>query len=138
MVDNGAYEYTIKDEEGPYQESPVFQNLPTGPIKVFIRNQSGCGSISGEATIIAYPKFFTPNGDQVNDFWQLDGLSSEFEVQTPIFIFNRFGSLVAQIEPTSSGWDGNYRGKPLSSSDYWFSVELDNGEMLKGHFALKR
>ena len=138
MVDNGAYEYTINNEEGPYQESPVFQNLPSGPVKVFIRNQSGCGSISGEATIIAYPKFFTPNGDQVNDYWQLDGLSSEFEVQTPIFIFNRFGSLIAQIEPTSSGWDGTYRGKPLSSSDYWFSVELENGEMLRGHFALKR
>ncbi len=138
MNENGAYEYTINDKDGTYQESPIFQNLPTGTVTVFARNKNDCGITSREVSIIAYPKFFTPNGDQVNDYWHLDGLSSEFELQTPIFIFDRFGSLLAQIDPISSGWDGNYNGKPLTSSDYWFSVKLDNGKTLRGHFALKR
>jgi|SRR5680860_254740 len=138
MNENGAYDYAINDEDGRYQESPIFQNLPTGTVTVFARNKNDCGITSREVSIIAYPKFFTPNGDQVNDYWQLDGLSSEFELQTPIFIFDRFGSLLAQIDPISSGWDGNYKGKPLTSSDYWFSVKLDNGKTLRGHFALKR
>ena len=38
----------------------------------------------------------------------------------------------------SKGWDGNYRGTPLSSDDYWFMVYLEDGRILKGHFALKR
>lgn len=138
MNGNGPYEYTINNENGAYQESPIFQNLPTGTVRVFARNKNGCGITSLEVSIVAYPKFFTPNGDQVNDYWQLDGLSSEFDVQTPIFIFDRFGSLLAQIDPISSGWDGNYKGQPLTSSDYWFRVTLDNGRTLKGHFTLKR
>ncbi len=138
MTGDGPYEYTVNDEDGTYQESPIFQNLPTGTVTVFARNKDGCGVTSREVSIIAYPKFFTPNGDQVNDYWQLDGLSSEFDLQAPIFIFDRFGSLLAQIDPISSGWDGNFKGRPLVSSDYWFSVALDNGRTLRGHFTLKR
>lgn len=138
MAEKGDFEYAVNDENGAYQESPVFTNLPTGTVQVFVRNKNTCGITSKEVSIIAYPKFFTPNGDQVNDYWQLDGVSAEFELQTPISIFNRFGSLLAQIDPVSNGWDGNYRGKPLMSSDYWFSVKLDNGKTLRGHFTLKR
>ncbi|SDE10281.1 gliding motility-associated C-terminal domain-containing protein [Pricia antarctica] len=138
MTGSGPYEYTINDKDGTYQESPIFQNLPSGIVTVFARNKDGCGITSRQVSIIAYPKFFTPNGDQVNDYWQLDGLSSEFDLQSPIFIFDRFGSLLAQIDPVSSGWDGNFKGRPLVSSDYWFSVALDNGRTLRGHFTLKR
>lgn len=138
MVGNGPYEYTVNDEYGTYQESPVFQNLPSGTATVYVRNKDSCGITIKEVSIVAYPKFFTPNGDQVNDYWQLDGLNSEFDLQAPIFIFDRFGSLLAQVDPVSSGWDGNYKGQPLASSDYWFSVKLDNGKTLRGHFALKR
>lgn len=138
MAENGEYEYAIDDENGIYQNSPIFKNLSTGTATVFARNKNSCGITSKEVSIIAYPKFFTPNGDQVNDYWQLDGVSSEFELKTPISIFDRFGSLLAQIDATSSGWDGNYGGKPLIASDYWFSVKLGNNKTLKGHFTLKR
>lgn len=138
MRETGDYEYSVNGENGTFQDSSIFQNLPTGTVTVFVKNKIGCGIISQEVSIIAYPKFFTPNGDQVNDYWQLDGLSSEFEVETSIFIFDRFGSLLAQIDPFSSGWDGNHKGQPLTSSDYWFSVKLNNGKTLRGHFALKR
>ena len=138
MVQEGDYEYAVNDEDGAYQESPVFTNLPTGTATVFVRNRNSCGITSKEVSIIAYPKFFTPNGDQVNDYWQLDGVNAKFELQTPISIFDRFGSLLVQIDPVSNGWDGSYKGRPLMSSDYWFSVMLDDGKMLRGHFTLKR
>jgi len=138
MAGSGPYEYAVNDEDGAYQESPIFQNLPSGTVIVFARNKDGCGITSKEVSVVAYPKFFTPNGDQVNDYWKLDGLSSEFDLRNPIFIFDRYGRLLAQIDPVSSGWDGNYKGQPLAESDYWFSAELDNGKTLKGHFTLKR
>ncbi len=138
MAEEGDYEYAVNDENGVYQESPVFMNLPTGTTTVFVRNKNSCGIASKEVSIIAYPKFFTPNGDQVNDYWQLDGVNAEFELQTPISIFDRFGSLLVQIDPVSNGWDGSYKGRPLMSSDYWFSVKLDDGKTLRGHFTLKR
>ena len=55
-----------------------------------------------------------------------------------IYIFDRFGKLVKQINPSGTGWNGTYNGNQLSSSDYWFVLELTNGKTIKGHFSLKR
>ena len=47
---------------------------------------------------------------------------------------------------TEQGWDGMYNGRPLPSSDYWFSVDYQEmsikGQLewktFKSHFTLKR
>ncbi|MFK7782239.1 T9SS type B sorting domain-containing protein, partial [Psychroserpens sp.] len=45
--------------------------------------------------------------------------------------------------PTGEGWNGNYNGNPMPTSDYWFVVEylepntLEQKEF-KAHFTLKR
>lgn len=85
-----------------------------------------------------YPKFFTPNGDGINDLWHLSESSVSSLQNSPIYIYNRFGKLIYQLDDDSLGWDGNYKGAPLPASDYWFFVKLDSNTMLKGHFALKR
>jgi gliding motility-associated-like protein len=46
--------------------------------------------------------------------------------------------LLKEINPTEEGWDGNFNGKPLPSTDYWFSIKLEDGRIVKGHFSLKR
>lgn len=137
-VETGDYEYALSDINGPYQNRPIFDNVASGEQTVYVRNKNGCGISSETVSVVAYPKFFTPNGDNVNDFWQLDGLSYEFEPESPIYIFDRYGKLLAQIDPISSGWDGTYQGKMLASADYWFKVKLNDGQLLKGHFSLKR
>lgn len=55
-----------------------------------------------------------------------------------IYIFDRYGKLVKQISPLSQGWDGTFDGSQMPSSDYWCSVQLDDGRIIKGHFSLKR
>ncbi|MEP2747642.1 MAG: T9SS type B sorting domain-containing protein [Nonlabens ulvanivorans] len=55
-----------------------------------------------------------------------------------IYIFDRYGKLIKQIDAQGIGWDGTYNGNPMPSSDYWYLVELSDGRSFKGHFALKR
>ena len=55
-----------------------------------------------------------------------------------IYIFNRFGKIIAITAPNSHGWDGYYNGKLMSSSTYWYSIELFSGEFIKGPFSLIR
>ncbi|WP_373518854.1 T9SS type B sorting domain-containing protein [Pricia sp.] len=55
-----------------------------------------------------------------------------------IFIFDRYGNLLGQIESRGLGWDGTYNGKSMPSSDYWFMAIGLNGKEFKGHLALKR
>lgn len=91
-----------------------------------------------EISIIGYPKFFTPNGDGTNDFWQIQGISSQFQPNSSIYIFDRYGKLLKQLPPLGSGWNGTFNGHLLPNDDYWFKVLLQDGRTFMGHFTLKR
>ncbi len=140
---NGDYEYALDFEDGKYQDSPVFINVPTGEHTVFVRDKNGCGAVMRivESGLSAkdFPAFFTPNGDGVNDYWQFAPQSGNNEtIVESIRIFGRGGGFLIQIDPKSKGWDGNYQGLALPPSDYWFKAITYNGQEVKGHFSLKR
>jgi gliding motility-associated-like protein len=68
-------------------------------------------------------------------------LDLAFQPDAVIQIFDRYGKFIKEIKPSSAGWDGNYNGQPLPSTDYWFQVTyLLNGEqqVFKAHFSMKR
>lgn len=88
---------------------------------------------------IIFPKFFTPNGDGINDYWQFsDSMENNNTNIETILIFDRYGSLLVRMDSNSKGWDGNFKGKPVPSSDYWFKVLSFDRQEINGHFALKR
>ncbi len=135
---SGPGDYLYAFESGPPQESNVFKNVPIGIHNFRIIDKNGCGEIVEEVSVVGFPKFFTPNGDQANERWQLQGISAKFQPSTPVYIYDRYGKLVKELDPVSSGWDGIYQGLPLPSTDYWFTVTLQDGRLIKGHFALIR
>lgn len=141
----GNYLYQLEYPDGStsvFQSSNTFTNLEAGEYFVNIYDALGDCSPTrvGPIYIVNYPKFFTPNGDGVNDYWNIYNLS--FSDDTIISIFDRYGKFIKQITPSSLGWDGKLNGKDLPSTDYWFSVEYTTQSSQKGifksHFALKR
>ncbi|WP_149275206.1 T9SS type B sorting domain-containing protein [Pareuzebyella sediminis] len=133
----GDYEFSL-NPEGPYQSDNFFENVPSGFVTVYARDKNGCGLSETEVAVVGHDKFFTPNNDGVNDFWQINGINKLVQPGSLITIFNRYGKLLAQLRPEERGWDGTFKGIPVPSSDYWFRVELQDGRMFKGHFTLKR
>ncbi len=132
----GDYEYALNSNFS-YQDSNIFTNLVNGYHTVSVRDKNGCGTVSQEILVLDYPNFFTPNGDGFNDHWNFIGMN-EFP-EAKIYIFDRFGKLLKQISPISKGWDGNnLKGKPLPSSDYWFTIDIKDRGKCRGHFTLKR
>ncbi len=138
----GEYEYALTNEEEemtPYQTSNVFTNVSSGIYTVTVQDiKNDCGSIDDLVSVIGFPKYFTPNGDNIHDTWQVKGLSSRFHPNSLIYIYNRYGKLITQIKASSRGWDGTLNGKLLPNSDYWFSVTLEDGRVYRDHFTLKR
>ena len=139
----GVYEYSLVNSDNQiifsYQESNVFENVSPGIYKVFVRDiKNDCGIVNDGVSVIGFPKFFTPNNDGFNDTWQVYGVSNQFQPNTKILIFNRFGKLIKELDPSGIGWDGTFRGNILPSDDYWFSVKLEDGRIFKNHFTLKR
>jgi gliding motility-associated-like protein len=64
-----------------------------------------------------------------------------FQPDAVIQIFDRYGKLIKEIKPSGPGWDGNYNGRPLPSTDYWFLVTYllnEEQQVFKSHFSMKR
>lgn len=136
---SGNYEYQIDDSL--FQDSNVFNNVAAGEHIISVRDKNGhCNPAPIDAVIINYPKFFTPNGDGVNDTWNITHLLST-NSSAPIFIFDRYGKLIKEITPSTDGWNGMFNGQPLPSTDYWFTVDYSEKgvpKIFKSHFTLKR
>lgn len=138
-----SFEFSL--DNGPWKTSTyndyTFKDVAPGIHKITVRDTNGCGEVTVELLVLGYPKFFTPNNDSYNDTWKIIGLDNFSKVK--IYIFNRYGKLLKQLSPNSSGWDGTYNGSPLPSSDYWFKVDYtdtknNTSHQFKGHFSLKR
>ncbi|MFD1292773.1 T9SS type B sorting domain-containing protein [Lutibacter holmesii] len=138
----GDYEYSLDEMYGPFQDEPVFEMVAPGIHTIYVQDKNNCGLAAIEVSVIGFPKFFTPNNDGYNDTWQIKGVNADFYPSSLIYIFDRYGKLITQINATSEGWNGLYNNDQLPSSDYWFSAQLidENGNIRekKGHFSLIR
>ena len=135
----GDYEYALNDVDGPYQDSNIFEDVLPGLYTVFVRDKNDCGIADELVSVIGFPKFFTPNGDTINETWHIVGI--ETLPGSIVYIFDRYGKLIKQLGANTSGWDGRYNGNNMPASDYWFLAEIKGGDKafnVRGHFALKR
>lgn len=132
---NGNYTYSMDGIN--FQNTPFF-NLPeAGEYRIYVKDEN-CGTVSDTFFALTYPKFFTPNGDSFNDVWQIKNLDKKGLENSKIYIFDRFGKLIKELNKINSSWDGTFDNQKLPSTDYWFIIEVSNGKKIKGHFSLKR
>uniref|UniRef100_UPI00404875EC choice-of-anchor L domain-containing protein n=1 Tax=Flavobacterium sp. TaxID=239 RepID=UPI00404875EC len=135
---SGSIMYSL--DEGSFQSSNVFTGVSAGEHLVTVIDTEGCTYMTQEVLIIDYPTYFTPNGDGINETWNIIGLN---QADAKLYIFDRYGKLLKQLSTTeaSNGWDGTYNDEQLPSTDYWFTLDYtENGaaKQFKSHFSLKR
>lgn len=133
---DGDYEYSLDGID--FQDETIFEEVAPGSYEVSVRDKNGCGQTIEKTAVIGYPKFFTPNGDGINDYWQLIGVDKGIITNTAIAIFDRYGKLLVNLNDSNSKWNGTFNSAELPEDDYWFTANLDDGREFKGHFSLKR
>jgi gliding motility-associated-like protein len=69
---------------------------------------------------------FTPNGDGVNDKWDVLGLGAYSKID--IRIFDTHGNLVFTCAEKVCEWDGTVKGKALPAGPYLYSIDLNDGK----------
>ena len=143
-INNGFWELGDGSPGGTYTFT-FNQGILIGVNKIRVRDVVGCGETEIEVVVMDYPLFFTPNNDGSNDTWNIVAPQSpiNYLATAQIFIYNRYGKLLKQLDPRGSGWNGVFNGRLLPNDDYWFVVNfidpLDNqSRQFKAHFALKR
>jgi gliding motility-associated-like protein len=133
---NGVFEFSL--DNITFQNSNIFNFSIGGVYTCYVREiGNDCGFDAQTFLVIDFPKFFTPNGDGINDFWEIKGMG--FVPQAKITIFDRYGKLITILNNRKLYWDGKFNGEMLIESDYWFVANLgENFPEYKGHFTLKR
>lgn len=89
-------------------------------------------------TGIHIPNAFSPNGDGVNDVWNIRGLRVYQNAKTEVF--NRWGQKVFESAGYITPWDGTVKGKPVPVGVYYYIIRInDNGyDTLTGSLTILR
>jgi len=72
------------------------------------------------APILKINNTFTPNGDGVNDTWEITGLIAY--VNATVDIFDRYGQKVFHSIGYPKAWDGTINGKPVPTGVYYYVI----------------
>lgn len=129
----GDFEYSL--DGILYQSSNVFLAVEGGLYTIYVQELNGCGIVTQDILHFVIPRFFTPNGDNINETFNLKGI--EYFSTSEVFIFDRYGKLLKASKNTAFVWDGTFNNQPLPTADYWYIIKID-GKEFKGHFTLKR
>jgi gliding motility-associated-like protein len=126
---DGAYEYSL---DGTHFKSSSELTILMQDNTIYVNDTKGCGLNTEEIFLLVYSKFFTPDGDGINDTWIIQ--FSQFEPNMHLTLFARYGKFIKRYLGTDPGWDGSLNGQQLPASDYWFVVTRERGKEYRGHF----
>ena len=140
-VDNG-----INYENLPQNSSKIILNpelADDGYLYRVVLNQKGfaCSEeyISNSTKIIYsdlfIPSGFSPNGDGINDFWQIVGIDKY--PNNTVYIYNRLGVKVFSSVNYKNDWNGFYNGNKVPDGTYFYEVILGTNMIKKGYVYVK-
>ncbi|MBO7481208.1 MAG: gliding motility-associated C-terminal domain-containing protein, partial [Bacteroidales bacterium] len=109
------------------------QNIPSGEYLVSVIDGNNCKSTEMLITLtdvdvdcLRIPNVFTPNGDGVNDIWEI--VNIEMFPAAEVRIFNRWGQLLYTSKGYAEPWDGSYRGHFVPAGSYLYVIDLFNDD----------
>jgi gliding motility-associated-like protein len=128
-VTGGRYPLTYLWSNG--KTTRTISNLAPGNYDVTVTDKYG-KQVTATGTVdpiqnlscLNIPNAFTPDGDGVNDVWNIRSLT-EF-TSCKVEIFNPWGSLVFKSTGYGTPWDGKYNGEPVPAGAYYYIIDLNN------------
>ncbi|MEA1887633.1 MAG: gliding motility-associated C-terminal domain-containing protein, partial [Bacteroidota bacterium] len=123
-----AYSYLWFDNS----TSNYKDNIAAGEYWVEVIDANGCSVrdtivvTSEQEVCISIPNAISPNGDNINDVWNIELI--ELYPEAEIRIFNRWGELVwASEKGYPQPWDGTSNGRRLPVDSYHYIINLHDG-----------
>ncbi len=122
--------------------NPICTPLTDVTYTLHVTGKGGCtASDDMNVYILLVPKIpnvFTPNGDGINDVWDITYLA-QYQGAT-VEVYNRYGQIVLQMQNGyTKPWDGKLNGTPLPIGTYYYIINPKNGlEKMAGSVTIIR
>ena len=108
--------------------NPEIELISSQQYFVTVTDTNGCVSLDSLLVTpipeIYYGTGFTPNGDGVNDVWEIDRIDDY--PNCVVEIYNRWGEQLFRSVGYAQKWDGEYNNKPLPVGTYYYVIELND------------
>jgi gliding motility-associated-like protein len=106
--------------------NPTVSPLRDTTYVLHVTSTAGCGTAEDSVKITIYqqiqiPNAFSPNGDGVNDKWNVPGISMRPEAE--VSVFDRYGRELFRRK-NFQGWDGTRNGQSLPTGNYYYVIDL--------------
>ncbi|RFZ83362.1 gliding motility-associated C-terminal domain-containing protein [Mucilaginibacter terrenus] len=113
--------------------TPVVNPSDNTIYTLHVESLANCGEYTDDVFVRVYkkitiPNTFSPNGDGINDVWNINQLYTYPEAV--VKIFNRSGTLLYQSNGYAKPWTGSYNGKQLPAGVYYYVIDLRNNTPL--------
>jgi len=103
--------------------------MPLGSFtyQITVTDDDGCTSINEHDIfvdlnkILYTPNVFTPNGDGLNDFFEIYTYGAR---EIDFRIFDRWGELIYKTTDLNQGWDGTFKGKRMPHGVYVYTLQV--------------
>lgn len=126
-VSGGTAPYKYSLDGVNWQDSNVFNGVPRGENKVFVKDFYNCEPVHIQITAPNIINAITPNGDNVNDF--IDYTALAYKKNLVFTVYDRYGNLKYQADKLRNyTWDGTSGGKKLSTGTYWYSITWNEND----------
>ena len=101
------------------------------PVTITVYATDINGNIGSDTAILTFPipitakQVITPNGDGINDTWEVQNITNN--TNSVVRVFNRWGSLVYSAKNYQNDWDGKLNGSDVTVPDggsYYYQIDL--------------
>jgi len=134
----GTLTFLLLDSEGtPIDSSKTagnFTHLAVGTYTILVDDENHCGPVSKSAEVpeaenceLVIYDAFSPNGDGVNDKWNIPGIQQSYP-NCVVKVFSSWGTQVFSSKGYTQPWDGTFDGKALPAGTYYYIIDLGPGE----------
>jgi gliding motility-associated-like protein len=131
-IDTGYTQYTWMpgfNLSNPNIANPIFRgNQSIDYILMRVDPNTGCKIYDtyimdvSNNVVVAIPKAFTPNNDNLNDVLKIEFGAGVSALNT-FSIYNRFGKMVFQTNDITRGWDGKFNGIDQDMDAYTYYID---------------
>jgi gliding motility-associated-like protein len=139
------FNYVLNDggSDSVTNASGDFQELQPGLYIIYALDDKSCKSDTIQVRVFSLTTelkiydAFSPNGDGVNDAWNIENISKYPNCK--VIIFNSWGNHVFSSNGYSEPWNGSYKGKELPAGTYYYIIDLGDGsDELSGPVSIVR
>ncbi len=118
------------------EPSHLFPGPGSYTVSLTVENERGCIETTTRTVVVQLtalgdlqmPLAFSPNGDQLNDFFQpvlTDEALRDLVLIEKFQIFNRWGEMVYDNQNGMQGWNGQYDGEVAPADSYYYFISLN-------------